>query len=117
LLDIPARNPSGCVIFKNMTRTSKFTNWLASRLTGLHLHDYGCTLKTFRRDVIGNINLYGEIHRCTLSLASWMAVSIAEVNVKYYPRIHGVSKNIHTAQRRILIIKYQHPHPTTFSIK
>lgn len=71
---------------------SKFSNWLASWLTSIHLHDYGCTLKAFRREVIENINLYGEMHRYIPALASRMGVSVAEVKVKHHPRIHGVSK-------------------------
>lgn len=71
---------------------SKFSNWLASTLTGVKLHDFGCTLKAFRREVVENINLYGEMHRYIPTLASWMGVSIAEVKVKHHPRQHGKSK-------------------------
>lgn len=71
---------------------SKLSNWLASRLTGLELHDFGCTLKAFRRDVVENIDLYGEMHRYIPALASWMGVSIAEVKVRHHPRVHGKTK-------------------------
>jgi len=71
---------------------SKFSNWLASKLTGVKLHDFGCTLKAFRREVVENINLYGEMHRYIPALASWMGISIAEVKVRHYPRQHGKSK-------------------------
>lgn len=71
---------------------SKFSNWLASKLTGVKLHDFGCTLKAFRREAVENINLYGEMHRYIPALASWMGVSIAEVKVRHHPRQHGTSK-------------------------
>jgi glycosyltransferase involved in cell wall biosynthesis len=71
---------------------SKFSNWLASKLTGVKLHDFGCTLKAFRREVVENINLYGEMHRYIPALASWMGISIAEVKVRHHPRQHGKSK-------------------------
>jgi glycosyltransferase involved in cell wall biosynthesis len=71
---------------------SKLSNWLASKLTGVNLHDFGCTLKAFRREVVENINLYGEMHRYIPALASWMGVSIAEVKVRHHPRQHGKSK-------------------------
>jgi len=71
---------------------SKFSNWLASRLTGVKLHDFGCTLKAYRREVVENINLYGEMHRYIPALASWMGISIAEVKVRHHPRQHGKSK-------------------------
>jgi len=71
---------------------SKFSNWLASKLTDVKLHDFGCTLKAFRREVVENIDLYGEMHRYTPALASWMGISIAEVKVRHHPRKHGKSK-------------------------
>ena len=71
---------------------SKLSNWLASKLTGVKLHDFGCTLKAFRREVIENINLYGEMHRYIPALASWMGISITEVKVRHHPRQHGTSK-------------------------
>jgi len=71
---------------------SKFSNWLASKLTGVKLHDFGCTLKAFRREVMENIDLYGEMHRYIPALASWMGVSIAEVKVRHRPRQHGKTK-------------------------
>ena len=67
-------------------------NWLISKITGVNLHDYGCTLKAYRREVAQNIDLYGEMHRFIPAIASWMGVSVAEVQVNHYPRRHGVSK-------------------------
>jgi glycosyltransferase involved in cell wall biosynthesis len=71
---------------------SKISNWLASKLTGVKLHDFGCTLKAFRREVVEQINLYGEMHRYIPALASWMGISIAEVRVRHHPRQYGRSK-------------------------
>jgi glycosyltransferase involved in cell wall biosynthesis len=71
---------------------SILANRLISRFTGVKLHDYGCTLKAFRREVIKNINLYGELHRFIPAIASTMGVSIAEVEVRHRPRLKGKSK-------------------------
>jgi len=71
---------------------SKIANWIISIITQVKLHDYGCTLKAFRRDVIKNINLYGEMHRFIPAIASNIGVSIAEVKVNHRPRRYGKSK-------------------------
>jgi glycosyltransferase involved in cell wall biosynthesis len=67
-------------------------NWIISRITKVKLHDYGCTLKAFRKDIVKNIKLYGEMHRFIPAIASTMGVTIAEVRVNHRPRIHGKSK-------------------------
>ncbi|MGD8564547.1 MAG: glycosyltransferase family 2 protein [Desulfarculaceae bacterium] len=76
--------------------TRKIPSWLANGLisltTKVKLHDYGCTLKAFRREVVQNIRLYGEMHRFIPAIASWMGVSIAEVKVHHRPRRAGRSK-------------------------
>lgn len=71
---------------------SMIANRLISDVTGVHLHDYGCSLKAYRRDVVKGINLYGELHRFIPAMASWMGVSIAEVPVNHRARQHGQSK-------------------------
>lgn len=71
---------------------SAMANWLISRITHIKLHDFGCTLKAFRKEVIKNINLYGELHRFIPAIASNIGVSIAEVEVNHRPRKHGKSK-------------------------
>jgi glycosyltransferase involved in cell wall biosynthesis len=82
---------------------SAVANWLISRITHVQLHDYGCTLKAFRREVIKNIKLYGELHRFIPAIASHMGVAIAEVRVNHRPRKHGKSKyNIFRFTRVIL---------------
>ncbi len=71
---------------------SATANWLISAITKVKLHDYGCTLKAFRKEVLKNINLYGEMHRFIPAIASQMGVSIAEVKVNHRPRRFGKSK-------------------------
>lgn len=71
---------------------SMVANFLISEVTGVKLHDYGCSLKAYRREVVKSINLYGELHRFIPALASWMGVALAEVPVAHYPRRFGRSK-------------------------
>ncbi len=71
---------------------SMVANRLISRLTGVALHDFGCTLKAYRRDVMQNVHLYGEMHRFIPALAHWVGGSVAEVVVNHHPRRMGRSK-------------------------
>ncbi len=71
---------------------SKIANGLIRKLTGVYVHDYGCTLKLFKKDVAKNLELYGELHRFIPVLASLNGAKITEVNVKHHPRVHGESK-------------------------
>jgi len=71
---------------------SKAANWLISRLTGVKLHDYGCTLKAYRREVLDQTQLYGEMHRFIPAIASWSGARIAEMVVNHRPRTAGVAK-------------------------
>jgi len=71
---------------------SKLANGLISKITGVKLHDYGCSLKAFRKDVVENLELYGEMHRFIPAIASWMGVRIAEVKVNHRARVAGTSK-------------------------
>lgn len=70
---------------------SRVANTVISRLSGVHLHDYGCTLKAYRRAVIGPVRLYGEMHRFVPIYASWYGARIAEIPVNHSPRLHGKS--------------------------
>jgi dolichol-phosphate mannosyltransferase len=70
---------------------SRVANAVISQLSGVHLHDYGCTLKAYRRDVIGPVRLYGEMHRFIPIYAAWYGARIAEIPVKHNPRLHGKS--------------------------
>jgi glycosyltransferase involved in cell wall biosynthesis len=78
--------------FLNRRLPSMIANWLISRSTGVRLHDYGCSLKVFRAEVVKPLKLYGEMHRFLPAIASEMGVSIAETVVNHRPRQHGRSK-------------------------
>ncbi len=71
---------------------SIIANKMISWVTGVNLHDYGCTLKAFKKEVAKNIRLYGELHRFIPAIASWMGVTIAEVAVNHRSRKFGRSK-------------------------
>lgn len=71
---------------------SILANRLIVKITGVKIHDFGCTLKAYRAEVIKNINLYGEMHRFIPALAKWIGAEIAEIKVKHHPRKHGKSK-------------------------
>jgi len=71
---------------------SIIANRLISRATGVELHDYGCSLKVFRAEVVKPLKLYGEMHRFLPAIASEMGVRIDEVVVNHHPRVHGSSK-------------------------
>ncbi len=71
---------------------SVLANGLISRMTGVHLHDYGCTLKAYRREVLDGINLYGEMHRFVPALASQVGARVGEIPVRHHQRLHGTSK-------------------------
>jgi len=71
---------------------SLLANSLISTLTGVHLHDYGCTLKAYRREVLDGINLYGEMHRFVPALASQVGAKVTELPVNHRPRLYGKSK-------------------------
>ena len=71
---------------------SMIANSLISWVTGVKLHDYGCSLKAYREEVVKNIRLYGELHRFIPAIASWMGIQVAEVPVNHFPRLHGRSK-------------------------
>jgi glycosyltransferase involved in cell wall biosynthesis len=71
---------------------SKLANALISYISGVHLHDYGCTLKGYRREVVEHIRLYGEMHRFIPIYASWAGAKVAELPVRHHPRVCGKSK-------------------------
>src|SRR5450631_970231 len=70
---------------------SRMANLLISRISGVHLHDYGCSLKAYRKDVVKGVKLYGEMHRFIPIYASWEGGKVAEVPVSHHARIHGGS--------------------------
>ncbi len=71
---------------------SVIANWLISVVTGVYLHDYGCTLKAYRSEVVKNIRLYGDMHRFIPAIASWVGAEITEVETRHNPRRFGTSK-------------------------
>ena len=71
---------------------SRMANRLISHVFGVHLHDYGCTLKAYRRDVIEDVQLYGEMHRYIPIYASWLGAKVTEIPVTHHARKHGESK-------------------------
>jgi glycosyltransferase involved in cell wall biosynthesis len=71
---------------------SMIANWIISHVTGVHLHDYGCTLKAYRRDVLEGFRLYGEMHRFIPVFASSVGAKIAEMPVNHQPRKFGKAK-------------------------
>jgi len=71
---------------------SVLANGLISRMTGVHLHDYGCTLKAYRREVLAEVSLYGELHRFVPALASQVGAHVAELPVNHRSRRAGESK-------------------------
>jgi glycosyltransferase involved in cell wall biosynthesis len=70
---------------------SRIANELISSTTGVHLHDYGCSLKAYRREILEGVSLYGEMHRFIPVYAYWNGARIAEVPVVHRARIHGAS--------------------------
>ncbi|MCD4721404.1 MAG: glycosyltransferase family 2 protein [Desulfobacula sp.] len=71
---------------------SKIANKLVSKISGVKLKDYGCTLKAYRKKIIKGVRLYGEMHRFIPIYASWEGARITELPVKHHARIHGKSK-------------------------
>jgi glycosyltransferase involved in cell wall biosynthesis len=71
---------------------SLIANRLISKVTGVSLHDYGCSLKAYRREVIKNLKIYGEMHRFIPAVANLYGVKIAEVETTHHPRLRGKSK-------------------------
>ena len=70
---------------------SRCANWLMAKLSGVDIHDFGTTFKAYRRDILNQVPLYGELHRFIPALASWHGASIIEVPIKNVNRERGVS--------------------------
>lgn len=71
---------------------SRIANLIISKITKVHLHDYGCSLKAYRKEILDDVKLYGEMHRFIPAYAAWHGASVAEVVVSHHPRIHGETK-------------------------
>ncbi len=78
--------------FLNRRLPSIIANRLISWATGVYLHDYGCSLKAYRTDVVRGIRLYGELHRFIPAIASWQGIAVAEIPVNHEARRFGSSK-------------------------
>jgi glycosyltransferase involved in cell wall biosynthesis len=83
----PRRDP-----FFSRRLPSAIANIVISKITGVSLHDYGCTLKAYRRSVLENLRLYGEMHRFLPAWCAWKGAKMAELKVHHRPRLQGHSK-------------------------
>src|SRR5262249_20882094 len=70
---------------------SRCANWLMAKLSGVDIHDFGTTFKAYRREILEQVPLYGELHRFIPALASWHGASIIEVPIKNVNRQRGAS--------------------------
>ncbi len=70
---------------------SKIANWLISKVAGVRLHDYGCSLKAYKKEVIKDVRLYGEMHRFIPVFTSWQGAKVGEITVNHHPRRLGTS--------------------------
>ena len=79
---------------KYLTRVlpSKVANWIISRISGVKLHDYGCTIKAYRKKILDDIKLYGEMHRFIPIYVAWQGGNVIEIPVKHHARKFGNSK-------------------------
>ena len=82
---------------------SHAANSLISWVTGVHLKDYGCTLKAYRREVLDQVRLYGELHRFIPAMASWGGAAVTEVAVRHHARSFGKSKYGISRTLRVLL--------------
>jgi glycosyltransferase involved in cell wall biosynthesis len=82
---------------------SRIANWIIARVTGVRLHDFGCTLKAYRREVINDVKLYGEMHRFIPVYASWVGARITEMPVNHRKRAFGHSKYSLSRTSRVML--------------
>jgi len=71
------------------TFPSRIANWLIGRVTGIRLHDYGCSLKAYRTEILRDVKLYGEMHRFIPALAAWAGARVTELPVRHHARKFG----------------------------
>ncbi len=112
---------------KDKIFTRKIPSLIANKIinkliegTGVQLKDFGCTLKAYKRGIIKNINLYGEMHRFIPAFAAWLGVKVAEIPVNHRPRIYGSAKyNLSRVSRVVfdLIVIRFFSDPTTTPIQ
>lgn len=91
---------------------SRIANKVISKMSGIHLHDHGCTLKAYRRELIQGVRLYGEMHRFIPIYAFWQGARICEIPVNHRPRIHGRSnyglERIIKVVLDLIVVKFLH---------
>jgi glycosyltransferase involved in cell wall biosynthesis len=78
--------------FINRRLPSMVANWIIGRVTGVRLHDYGCTLKAMEAEVAKSLRLYGEMHRFIPAIANWTGVRLVELKVNHRARVFGTTK-------------------------
>lgn len=71
---------------------SKISNWLSHRILGINVHDMGCTLRAYKKEVTRELDLYGEMHRYIPALIEWKGFKVTEVKVQHHPRKYGKTK-------------------------
>ena len=72
--------------------SSRFFNFVTRMMSGIKIHDFNCGLKAYRREVVQNIHVYGELHRYVPVLAKWQGFTVTEIPVKHHPRRYGKTK-------------------------
>lgn len=91
---------------------SRIANALISKISGVKLHDYGCSLKAYRKSVMEEVRLYGEMHRFIPIYAAWQGGKITEMPVKHYPRTKGESKygmeRVFKVILDLIVVKFLH---------
>lgn len=91
---------------------SRVANRFISSVSGIHLHDYGCSLKAYRRSALEGVHLYGEMHRFIPIYAYWNGARVTEIPVRHHPRRHGVShyglKRIPKVFLDLLVVVFLH---------
>jgi len=91
---------------------SRIANRIISWISGVRLHDYGCSLKVYRREVLKGVRLYGEMHRFIPIYASWQGAKVAEMPVSHFPRIHGKSsyglERVFKVVLDLMVVKFLH---------
>lgn len=96
---------------------SVVANKLISWISGVHLHDYGCTMKAYRSDVLTGVKLYGEMHRFIPIYSRWHGGRICELPVNHHPRVAGVSKygtrRIFKVILDLMVVKFLNEYQTT----
>lgn len=82
---------------------SRIANWIIAGVTGVPLHDFGCTLKAYRREVIHDVKLYGEMHRFIPVFADTVGARVTEIPVNHRPRSYGKSKYSLSRTSRVML--------------